>query len=205
MTHYLTLKDVTCNNVNGDTFVHHEGTVLSDFEVDDFIKGKIKEGSAWYRSSFEPLTDEQASSYRIKATVVEGDHIVENESVSAPWEDYVGLHPEEVISRMKDAERPEEVEQVKKYERGGMNRQPIVDYIAPVERAPFNGYDAMHVREVLEKLAVLSDRDVQDVLTYEAAHRRRPAIISYERETYEPSGSKSDTSDESGKKETVTA
>lgn len=189
---YLVLKSTTAQNINGDTYTHHEGSVLSVWELSEFIKGKIKEGSSWYRSQFEPLSDQEAEHHRAKATVVEGDHYVDGNVVSPPWGDYVGLHPTEVIDRMKDESDPEKLAQVKAYEKGGMNRQSIMDYVAPVERAPLPGYEGMHIRAVLDKLAVLPQGDVDDVIKYEMAHRRRPAIISFEKESYTTPDPKAD-------------
>lgn len=182
---FLILQSVTTQNVNGDTFTHEPGTVVSDWEVSDFIKGKIKEGSAHYRGLFEPLTDEEAKHHRVKATIAAGPRYKDGQELTAPWEDYVGLHPEEIIDRMRGSSSSTEVNAIKQFERAGMNRGMVVHFTAPVEREPFVGYDEMHVREVLSKLAILSDRDVQDVINYELAHRRRPAIVQYEREEVE--------------------
>jgi hypothetical protein len=186
---FLILKDVSCTNVNGDSVLHQQGTVVSDWEVSDKIKAKIKDGSLHYRTLFEPLTEKEALDHRAKETAVEGDRMVDGQWVSPPWPDYVGLHPEEIVDRLKKSADRDEVAQVRLYERGGLSRAGILDYVAPVEREPFYGYDELPVRSVLEKLEVLSDEAVGEVLTYESAHRRRPAIISYER---------SDSENESG-------
>lgn len=177
---YLTLGEVTCRTVNGDSHVHRTGTVLSAWEVDDFVKGKIAEGSARYRSLFEPLTENEVQEHRSKATALEGDHVVNGQYVSAPWDDYVGLHPEEVLERLYKSSSREEVDRVKLYEAGGLKRARILDYTAPVEREPWQGYNDLNVREILEKLDVLSAKDVSEALSYESAHRKRPAIITYE-------------------------
>lgn len=182
MASFLVLKTVTTKNENDDSYTHMEGTVLSDFELSDFVKGKIAEGVAHYRSCFEPLTDDEAKRYRVKATTLEGERMDGSEPVEAPWEDFVGLHPDEVIQRLSTAETLTEVQQVKSYEKAGLNRLAIVEYVAPVERAPIQGYDEMSISEVLEKLVVLSPADVQHVLAYEGAHRKRPAIITFEPE-----------------------
>lgn len=182
---YLALKEVTVTNVNDESAIHLPGTVLSDWEVNDFVKGKIAEGSVHYRSLYEPLTNAEALHHRAKATAVEGDHWVDGQFVSPPWDDYVGLHPEEIIERLKAATSRDVCAQVKLYERGGLNRQVIIDYVAPAERPPFIGYDEMPVREVLEKLALVSADAVQEVISYEMAHRKRPAIITYERAAFE--------------------
>lgn len=181
---YLILKTVTVANINERSHTHKPGTVVSDWEVSDFVKEKIKEGSVWYRGHFEPLTQDEAQHHRVKATVAEGPRVVEGQIVAPPWDDYVGLHPEEVIQRMKSSTSQDEVTRVKLYERAGMNRDPIMDFTAPVEREPFTGYDDMGIRDVLSKMAILSDPDVADVIRYEKAHQNRPAITEYEKEEY---------------------
>lgn len=182
---YLVLKTVTAQNVNGDTFTHEPNTVISEWELSDIIRAKIADGQARYRTHFEPLTADEALHYRVKATIADPPRFNGGERLEAPWEDYVGLHPEEIISRMKASSSTSEVEAVKAFERAGMNRSMIVDYTAPVEREPFTGYNEMGIREVLAKLAILDDRSIAEVAAYEVAHRRRPAIIQYEREVYE--------------------
>jgi hypothetical protein len=185
---FLILKTVTAQNSNGDTFTHQTGSVVSDWELSDFIKEQIGKGTAHYRAAFEPLTDEEARHYRTKATAAEGSRYQNGQEIEPPWPDYVGLHPEEIISRMRDASNKGDIDRVKNYERAGMNRTLITDYTAPVEREPFTDYDSLGIREVLAKLEVLSDVDVQAVIQYEAAHQKRPAILQYEKETYGPSG-----------------
>lgn len=184
---YLILKTVTAKNVNEESFTHQPGTVVSDWEVSQFIRDKIKEGSVWYRSHFEPLTQEEAQHHRVKATATEGARFLDGQEIPPPWSDYIGLHPEEIIGRMKDSTNQNEVTQIKAYERAGMNRSMIMDFTAPVEREPFTGYDELHIRDILAKLAVLSDRDVTDVIQYEGSRQNRPAIMQYERESYEAS------------------
>lgn len=181
---YLILRTVTAQNANSDSFTYAPGTVVSDWEINDFIKGKIGEGAVWYRMHFEPLTEEDALHHRTKATAAEGDRFKDGVNLKAPWPDYVGLHPEEVISRLQSSASPDEVASVKQFERAGMNRSMIVEYTAPVEREPFGGYDDMAVREILAKFAILDDRSVQEAINYETAHRKRPAIIQYEKEEF---------------------
>lgn len=185
---FLLLKDVSVRDVNGEGRLHKQGAVVSDWEVEDRVKAKIKEGSLHFRTLFEPLTEEQALAHRSKETVLEGDHLVDGQWISPPWPDYVGLHPEEVVERMRRSQNTNEVEQVRLYERGGQGRRLILDYVAPVERPPLHDYDDLPVRTVLEKLEILSDEAVQEVITYEFAHRKRPAIISFERPSDEASG-----------------
>jgi hypothetical protein len=176
----MTLEEVTLTDVNGDGHTHLKGTVLSDWEVSDHVKGKVKEGSLHYRALLEPMTEDEARYHRSKMTAVEGDHMVDGKSVSPPWDDYCGLHPKEIIDRMSKSRSRDEVDRVKLYERGGQQRKAILDYMAPVERPPFHGYDEMPVQQVLDKLEVLSPQAQSEVIAYETAHRRRPAIITWE-------------------------
>lgn len=179
---YRILKDVSCRDVNDDPQLHKAGTVVSDWEISKFVKDLVNQGTPHYRSIFEPLTEKQALDHRAKETSLEGDRLVDGHHVSAPWEDYVGLHPTEVIQRMHDSNDRNVVAQVRLYERGGLARTSILEYLAPVEREPFYGYDDMGIRDVMEKLDILSPEAVQETISYEMAHRKRPAIINYERE-----------------------
>jgi hypothetical protein len=186
---FLVKKHCSVRNVNNDHFVHEEGSVLSDWEVHDFIREKIAEGSDWYRERFEPLTAAEGHSYRVKATEQAGPRFLEDGTeVKPPWPDYVGLHPGEIIDRMKDADT-DTVHQAKDYERalpGGMRRQPILDFVSAREREPFQGYDQMEIRQILEKFSVLPDPSVADAVAYEREHKKRPAITEYDRDVYEP-------------------
>lgn len=181
---YRVLGEITVPNINGESAVHHPGTVLSPWEVSDFLKDKIEEGSARYRARFEPMTETEVKDHREQATAREGDRMIDGQRVSPPWPDYVGLHPEEILSRLQKTDDRYLVEQVKRYESapGGMKRGIILDFVAPIEREPWHGYDDMNVRDVLSKLDVLSPEAVAEVLTYEHAHRKRPAILSYEKD-----------------------
>lgn len=179
---FRALKDVTLRDVNDDGFLHHAGAILSDWQVNDFVKAKVTEGSMHYRGLLEPMTEAEAYAHRKTETSVEGDHFHEGERISAPFEDYVGLHPEEIVDRMKKATDPQVVEHIRKYERGGEHRAGILDYLAPVERQPFWGYDDLQVREILQKMESLTPEAVADVKTYESAHRDRPAIITFEKD-----------------------
>ncbi len=181
---YLLRKHTAVRNVNNDHFVHQEGDVLSDWEVHDFIREKIKEGSDWYRERFEPLTQAEAHSYRVKATQNAGPRMLEGVAVEPPWDDYVGLAPHEIVDRMRDAEL-ETVRRAKDYERAGMARTPILDFVSPKEREPFEGFDQMEVRQILEKFSVLSDPAVKDAIEYEKIHKNRPAVVDYDRGIYE--------------------
>lgn len=181
---FLVKQHVTAQNINGDTFTHMKGSVLSDWELSDFIREKIAEGSEWYRERFESLLEHEAHSYRVKATEAEGSRFVNGEEIPPPWDDYVGLHPTEILGRLREADLAK-VRQVKLFEQGGMLRSTIIDFVSPAEREPFSGYDQMSVGEILEKFAVISDPAVSDALAYEKAHKNRPAIVEYEREIYE--------------------
>lgn len=179
---YLTRKVVTAQNANGDTYTHDKDAVLSDWELSDFIRAEIARGSEWYRDKFEVLTEAEAFKYRVVATKAEGPRTgVDGKIVDPPFEDYVGLHPHEIVERMRGVDA-HTAEQVRSYERAGLNRDPIVGFLAPSEREPWPTYDADGVREILEKLDLLDETSVAEAITYEMRHRKRPAIISYERE-----------------------
>lgn len=183
---YLTKQNVTAININGESIAHPAATVLSDWELSDFIREKIKEGSSHYRESYEPLTENEAHSYRVKATMAQTPRQLDTEKVDAPWDDYVGLHPTEITDRLRDASLGL-VEQCRKFERAGLNRSQIVDYVAPAEREPWEGYDILSVTDVLDKFAISSDSFVKDSIAYERAHKNREAIVGYDREIYEGS------------------
>ena len=180
----LTKKTVTVNNQNGDSFTHEEGTVLSDWEISTHVAGLIEKGDSHTRTLFEPLTDREAQMHRVKATSLEGPRVVEQDVVDPPFDDYVGLHPGEIIERMHDVDRAK-ADQIKKYERGGLNRRQIIEYVAPSEKEPWKGYSDMGVRDILSKFSVLSDADVQDAIVWEMHSMRRPAVIEYDRAIYE--------------------
>ena len=186
MTAFLVLKTVTARSSDGESYTHAPGTVLSEWEVSEFIRDKIvKDGDVHYRAHFEPLTDEEAQHHRVKSTAAADPRFSGGQQLTAPWDDYVGLHPTEILNRLKKCSSLEEVARIKEFERAGMNRSVITGFTAPVEREPFVGYAEMGVREVLNKMAILSDPDVRDVINYELGHRRRPAIIQYEKESYD--------------------
>jgi len=178
---YLVLREVTANNVNGETSVHFKGDVVSEHDLSDTIRAGIDSGQGWFRQSFEPLTKQDARKHRIKATSLEGPRMDGAVIVDAPWEDYVGLHPTEIMSRLADAPVAL-VEKVRAYERGGLARPEILDHTPPCEREPFIGYDELSVREVLVQLEAMPAEDVAEVITYEVGHRSRPAIVSFEPE-----------------------
>lgn len=180
---YLTKQTVTVRNVNGDTFVHEAGTVLSDWEVSDFIRSKIAEGSAWYRERFDPLLEREAHQLRVKSTAEQGAREVDGQIVPPPFDDYVGLHPAEIIQRMSSATL-EKVRQVRLFERGGMNRNQILNYVSPAEREPWQGYNTQSVGDILEKLSICSPPVIVETKMYEGAHQQRPAILDYDKELY---------------------
>jgi hypothetical protein len=178
---YLTLKNVTARNINGESLNHQPGTVLSDWELSDFIREKVKEGSEWYRERFEPLTENEAHVHRVRATSDEGPHILEGNIIQPPWDDYVGLHPTEIVDRMRDA-TVEKVQHVRRYERGGMKRDMVVNYVHPAEHEPWLGYDNMDVRDVLEKFSLMGPDAIDRAVVYEKAHKNRPAVVEYDAE-----------------------
>jgi hypothetical protein len=181
---YLTKQTVTAQNQNGDTLVHEAGAVLSDWELSDFIRGKIASGEQWYRERFEPLLEREAHRLRIKITMEEGSRDIENQNVAPPFDDYVGLHPNEIIQRMQSCSL-DKVRQIKLYERAGMNRQQIVAFVTPSERAPWDSYEEDSIGDILEKLSICSDPVIAEAKMYEANHLARPVIVSYDRATFE--------------------
>lgn len=184
---YLILKDVTVNNDDGESFTHSAGSVVSLFEVKKEVRERIESGEyAHYRSLFEPLTEDEAEHHRTKATVSVGALSYNGVAVEPPFPDYVGLHPETVLARMKATTDQRKIEAIRNYERAYMNRRVIVEYTPPIEREPWLGYSELGVGEVLAKMAVLSDSAVQEVINYERLHRKRPAVITFEKEVYEP-------------------
>jgi hypothetical protein len=185
---FLVKKTTTAKNINGDTFTHVEGTVLSDWELSDVIRKKILDGDTWSRELFEPLLEHEAHNYRVKATAEQSPRILGDQTIIAPYDDYVGLHPHEIMERMK-TEGLEKVRQIKAFERAGMNRTQITSFVAPSEKEPFEGYDSMGVNEILEKFSILSDAQVEEAIIYETNHRQRPAILEYDRATYEKTDS----------------
>jgi len=175
---------VTARNVNGDTFVHPEGTVLSDWELDEFIRGKIQEGSDWYREKFEVLLPREAHHFRVQATNAEGSRELNGQAIAPPFDDYVGLHPAEIIERMKDVD-VEKARQIKLYEQAGMNRVQITSFVTPSEREPWTNYDQASIGDILEKFSLLSDSQVSEAKMYETNHRGRQIILDYDRAIYE--------------------
>ena len=181
---YLTKDVVTVQNTDGETLTHNPGIVLSDWEVSDYIRGKIAEGSEHYRKLFETLTDSEAFAHRVKATRQVGAVTDEKgDLVEPPFEDYVGLHPQEVVKRMRDLSR-DKVAQVRAYEKALLNRVDVMEYVAPCEQQPWIGYDESSTQEITEKLAVLSQPEIADAIAYEMDHRRRPAIIEFTPEEF---------------------
>lgn len=182
---YLTLKEVTLRNVNDEGTLHRRGVVLSPWEVNEYVKMRVAEGSYRYRAMLEPLTNKEVSEQRGKATALEGDRLVDGEMVSAPWNDYVGLHPEEIMDRLRKTSDRALIDRVRQYERAGLKRQVILDYTPPAEREPWLGYEQLNVREVLDKMSLVGPAAVEEIRTYEAAHRKRPAILEYEADAEE--------------------
>jgi hypothetical protein len=184
MASYLVKRQVTITNSDSEGITYYAGDVMSDWELPDLVKEKVKEGVPWYTQNYEALTDTEATLYRKKATATEGKRKLNGLTVDPPWDDYIGLHPKDVIDRMKDLSF-EDVEKVRNYERAGQNRPVIVEYVAPSEREPWHDYDNWGVRETLEKMDILDPQTVQDVIVYEMNHKKRPAILEYEPEPEE--------------------
>lgn len=180
---YLVLKEAIVRNVNGDGHLHHKDTVLSAHEVEPYVKQKVAEGSHRYTMLLEPLTAEEVAKRRETATRLQGDVMVDGQRVSPPFPDYVGLHPEEILQRMHDCDDLLLIQQVRLYERGSLARTPILEYTAPAEREPWPGYDSWEYNAILDKLDLLNPEAVMAVMAYESAHRKRPAVLTYESPT----------------------
>src|SRR5580658_1903899 len=114
MSSFLVRRQVTLTNGDSEGGTYYAGEVLSDWELTDLIKSKIKEGVPYYTQNFEALTDAEATQYRKKATATEGKRKLNGISVDPPWDDYIGLHPKEVIDRMQNLSY-EDVERVRQY------------------------------------------------------------------------------------------
>lgn len=186
---FLTLKYVSVRNVNQEMINHPPQTVLSDWELEPFARQKILEGSGWYRERFEPLTEKEAQNYRVLATQAEQPHILSEGGakmvIAPPFADYVGLHPTEIVARLKS--QPVAVAmQARQYELAGMRREMITGFIHPAERVPFSNYDNMSVMDICDKLELLPDEQVAEAKVYEEAHQGRELIMTFEKEAVEP-------------------
>lgn len=182
---YLVKKHNTSTGSDGEHRSLEEGTVVSDWELSDHIRKQIDKGVDHFRQLFEPLTEVEARNMRIKATRLEGARTSnDGAAIQPPFDDYVGLHPKEVTERMREADRGL-VNAIREYERLGLNREPIINFVAPAEREPFSDYDELGVREIIDKMALLDDKSNQEIILYEMDHLRRPAIITWDRNTYE--------------------
>lgn len=182
MSSYLVKKNVTLTNDDNEGATYYAGDVVSDWDLPDHVKDNIKKGVSWHSRNFESLTDREAEIYRKKATAVEGSRKAPNGSiVDPPWDDYIGLHPKDVIDRMGKLDS-EDAEKVRQYERAKLNRPLIIDYVSPSEREPWYEYDNSSPREILEKMDLLDPQSVQDVIVYEMNHKKRPAILTFEPE-----------------------
>lgn len=176
---YRCKETVTAANAAGEPQTYYEGEILSDFELSDFIRERIKEGHPHQRRLFEVLTDREAHDARVQATEDAGVRNDAEGEIKPPYDDYVGLSPDEIIARMSEGS-VEEVAQVKRFEAAGLNRQQIIDYIAPVEHEPWDGYDTASTRDITEKMDVISDPERREVIAYEKAHKGRAAIVEFE-------------------------
>jgi|ERR1019366_5072936 hypothetical protein len=183
---YLVKRQITVTNTDNEGKTHYAGDVISDWELPKHIKDKITEGVGWYTQNFEALTDKEAELYRRKATSVEGKRTAPDGQIcDPPWDDYIGLHPKDVVGRMKDLSA-DDSEKVRQYERAGLNRDSIIEYVAPSEREPWYEYDNWGPRDILEKLEILDPQTVQDAIVYEMQHKKRPAILTFEPEPDDP-------------------
>lgn len=178
---YIVLKDgVTVKNEHGDSVVHTGGQVLSDWEVADFVKEQHDKGVSHYTDLLKKVTDEDAKGARKEQT---RSVMVDGEKVDPPFEDYVGLHHDDIIARM-DEMTAEEVAHVKQYERGlPVTRQAIVDYATKAQALPFSGYDDMTQADVLEAMASLPYAQIEAIREYEAEHKGRQQILKFKYDT----------------------
>lgn len=183
---YLVKTHTTANDVEGNSTTHFAGDVVSDWELTDHVREQIDKGTPWYAQRFEKLTPKEEKACRVKATMSEGKRQVEGQVVDPPWDDYIGLHPKEVIERMKDL-NAESADKVRQYERGGRNRSDIVEYVTRAEREPWHDYDNWGIRDILDKLSILDEDSVHDAIVYEQFHKERPAILEWSPEEYEDS------------------
>lgn len=182
MSQYLVKRNITISNDDNGGVTYYGGDVVSDHELPDHAKENIKKGVSWHITNFESLTDREAEIYRKKATAVEGKRQAPDGSiVDPPWDDFVGLHPKDVVDRMSKLSI-DDAEKVRQYERAKLNRSLIIDYVSPSEREPWYEYDQCGPREILEKMDLLDPQAVQDVITYEMMHKKRPAILTFEPE-----------------------
>lgn len=182
---FLVRKQTTAVNMAGDSNVYFPGEVISDHEISGYIKEKVRSGIAWYTQTYESLTDTEARSFRTKATTAEGARVAPNgQKVDPPFPDFVGLHPDDVTKKMEKLPF-NEVENVRQYERAGLNRPSIIEFVAPSEREPWHGYSEDGIREILDKMSIFEDDRIQEIITYEMNHAKRPAILEYEPESYD--------------------
>lgn len=195
---YLVKMQTTANNVDGDSIIHYAGDVVSDWELNDYIREQIDKGVPRYTQIFEKLTDKEAHNCRVKSTAAEGKRRGSSgQLIDPPWDDFIGLHPKEVVDRMNDL-RPDDAVQVRQYEEAGMKRSTILEHVVPSEREPWHEYDNWAVRDILDKLSILDEKSVQDVITYEFNHKKRPAILEYDASEYEDSIDETSPSSEDG-------
>lgn len=196
MSSYLVKIQTTAQDSAGEVNNYLPGAVLSDWELSDHIKKSIAGGHLHYTKIFEPLTDREAKNYRVKATALEGKRTAPNgQVVDPPFDDYIGLHPQDIIERMKKL-KADEVEIIRQYERGGLNRDTIIDFVAPSEREPYEGYSDQGVRDILEKMDLLDEESCRDIILYEMNHGKRPAIIEYVKEEDEITSQEPETANE---------
>lgn len=126
---FVTLRDVALHKTppGADARLHPAGTVLSDYEVPEFIRQKVAAGDAHYALLLRRVSNDEAFRIRASKTSGEGNRRIDRRHVSPPWDDYVDLRPEEIIARLRDAD-PAKVAQAQAYERAGLNRDEIVGW-----------------------------------------------------------------------------
>jgi hypothetical protein len=179
---YLVKKNTTASIEGVEGYTHFAGDVISELELPGHVRESIDKGVSWYTQTFEKLTEKEAEQLRKKATAVEGKRQAPNgQVIDPPWDDYIGLHPKEVIKRMETLSA-DDAEKVRQYERPGMNRETIINFVVPSEREPWNEYDQMATRDILDKLDILDPQSVQDTIVYELMHKKRPAILEFQPE-----------------------
>jgi hypothetical protein len=173
---YRILQDSTLYTSRPEADRHAVGTILPDSEVPDFIRQKIAANDPHYRRLIEPLTEAEAFEHRARDTALEGHHEVGGRWIAPPWPDYVGLHTDEVIGRMRESDE-ETVAQIKLYERGGLARPEILNFELGSGKAPdphatsakdlrwsfANPNDAAHIVELETRVSDL-ENSVQRLL-----------------------------------------
>jgi hypothetical protein len=89
MRYYRVLKEVSLRRgLNRDVATHDVGELLSEEQVDEYVRSKIAEGDLHYRALFQPLTDSEAFELRPQQTAQEGeDSEIDGHDQSEPASD----------------------------------------------------------------------------------------------------------------------